>query len=49
MSEQINEVVVGANVTTIDDHCFQDCVNLAIVDFSQATNLDEIGEYAFSN
>ena len=42
------DIVIPQTVTTIADEVFKD-LSITSVDFSQATNLDEIGEYAFAN
>ena len=40
---------IRENVTTIGDYAFQNCADLAIVNFSEATALTSIGSYAFSS
>ena len=51
VSSQIKSVKVGADVTTIDSYAFDNTYgsyrNLVSVDFSEATNLVEIGYHAF--
>ena len=45
----IKALTIGANVTTIYDNMFLGCTYLSSIDFSEATGLTSIGEYAFYN
>ena len=44
----IKALTIGANVTTINEIMFQGCNYLSSIDFSEATGLTSIGDYAFS-
>ena len=44
----IKALTIGANVTTINENMFQGCNYLSSIDFSEATGLTSIGDYAFS-
>ena len=43
----IKALTIGANVTTINENMFQGCHYLSSIDFSAATGLTSIGNYAF--
>jgi len=45
----VKSLTIGANVTTINDNMFKDCTYLNSIDFSAATGLTGIGDYAFDN
>lgn len=46
-SSEVTNIIIGKNVTVIDNETFKQCKNLTTVDFSQSENLTEIGEDAF--
>ena len=43
----VKSLTIGANVTTINENMFQGCNYLNFIDFSEATGLTSIGDYAF--
>ena len=43
----VKALTIGANVTTINENMFQGCYYLSSIDFSAATGLTSIGNYAF--
>ena len=45
----VKSLTIGANVTTINENMFQGCNYLNSIDFSEATGLTSIGDYAFYN
>ena len=45
----VKSLTIGANVTTINENMFQGCTYLSSIDFSEATGLTSIGDYAFYN
>ncbi|WP_294743407.1 leucine-rich repeat protein [uncultured Prevotella sp.] len=45
----IKALTIGANVTTIYTNMFNGCTLLSSIDFSEATGLTSIGDYAFIN
>ena len=45
----IKALTIGAHVTTIYDNMFLGCTYLSSIDFSEATGLTSIGDYAFYN
>ena len=45
----IKALTIGANVTTIYTNMFNGCTLLSSIDFSKATGLTSIGDYAFIN
>ena len=45
--DSLKEVILGEGVKSIGDHTFSNCSNLQIVDMSQCTQLEEIGDFAF--
>ena len=46
---KVKSLTIGANVTTINENMFQGCTYLSSIDFSEATGLTSIGDYAFYN
>ena len=49
LTNSIKSLTIGANVTTINDNMFQNCIYLSSIDFSEATGLTSIGDNAFNN
>ena len=49
LTNSIKSLTIGANVTTINDNMFKNCIYLSSIDFSEATGLTSIGDNAFNN